>query len=123
MIRRMILSIIANSLAIYALTYFFDNITLEGGIKAFVIAGLMFGFLNSLIKPFLKIISLPFVVLTAGLFIFVINAIMLWVLKFTLDILSFDGVALLIEGGILTYVFASVVLGLINTVAHWLIKK
>ena len=123
MIRRMILSIIANSAAIYALTYFFTSISLTGGIKAFVIAGLVFGFLNSLVKPFLKIISLPFVFLTAGLFLFLINALLLWLLKFSLGVLAFEGTTLVISGGILTYLYASVVLAVVNTVAHWLIKK
>lgn len=123
MLRRMLLSMIANAVAIYALTYFFDKITMEGGIKGFIIAGLLFGFLNSLVKPFLKLISLPFVFLTAGLFIFVINGLILWVLKFSLEVLDFEGVRLVIAGGILTYLFASIVLALVNTVTHWLIKK
>ena len=123
MIRRIILSIIANSTAIYLLTYIFEEINLTGGVKAFIIAGVLFGFLNSLVKPLLKLISLPFVFLTAGLFIFVINAIMLWVLKFSLEILAFDGIELIITGGILTYIFASVVLAIVNTITHWLIKK
>lgn len=123
MIRRILLSIIANSAAIYLLTYFFESIDLTGGVKAFVIAGILFGFLNSLVKPLLKLISLPFVFLTAGLFILVINAIMLWVLKFVLDILGFEGVQLIITGGILTYLYASIVLAVVNTLTHWLIKK
>lgn len=123
MIRRIILSIIANASAIYLLTYLLENISLSGGVKAFVITGIIFGFLNSLVKPLLKLISLPFVFLTAGLFIFVINAIMLWVLKFTLAILAFEGIELIIDGGVLTYLYASVVLAIVNTIIHWLIKK
>ena len=123
MLRRIILSIIANSAALYFLTYLFEEISLTGGIKAFVIAGVLFGFLNSLVKPFLKLISLPFVFLTAGLFIFVINALMLWVLKFSLSVLAFEGIELIITGGILTYLFASIILAAVNTVTHWLIKK
>lgn len=123
MIRRLILSIIANAGALYLLTHLFEEISLTGGIKAFVIAGVLFGFLNSLVKPFLKLISLPFVFLTAGLFIFVINSLMLWVLKFSLEILSFEGIELIIAGGVLTYLYASIILALINTITHWLIKK
>jgi len=123
MIRRLILSIIANAGALYSLTYLFEEITLTGDIKAFVIAGILFGFLNSLVKPLLKIISLPFVFLTAGLFIFVINSLMLWILKYSLGILDFEGIALTITGGILTYLYASIVLAIVNTLTHWLIKK
>lgn len=123
MIRRIILSIIANASALYLLTYLFTEVSLSGGVKAFVISGILFGFLNSLVKPLLKLISLPFVFLTAGLFIFVINAVMLWVLKFVLEVLAFEGIELVIGGGILTYLYASIVLALVNTVIHWLIKK
>lgn len=123
MIRRLILSIIANAGALYFLTYLFEEISLTGGIKAFVIAGLLFGFLNSLVKPILKLVSLPFVFLTAGLFIFVINSLMLWILKFSLSILAFEGIELIITGGLLTYLYASIVLAIVNTITHWLIKK
>lgn len=123
MIRRILLSIIANAVALFLLTYVFEEIILTGGVKAFVIAGILFGFLNSLVKPFLKLIALPFVFLTAGLFIFVINAIMLWVLKFSLGVLAFDGVQLIINGGFFTYILASIVLALVNMITHWLIKK
>ena len=39
---------------------------------------LIFGALNVVIRPILKLLTLPFLILTLGLFIFVVNAAMLW---------------------------------------------
>jgi putative membrane protein len=38
----------------------------------------IFGLINTFIKPIVQLISLPFIVLTLGLLIFVINALLLW---------------------------------------------
>ena len=43
-----------------------------------LIAALVLGVLNALVKPILRLISLPFIILTFGLFLVVINALLLW---------------------------------------------
>ena len=45
--------------------------------QSLLIAALVLGILNSLVKPILKIISIPFIIMTLGLFLIVINAILL----------------------------------------------
>ena len=44
----------------------------------FLLAGLVFSVLNSIIRPILVILSLPAILLTLGLFIFVVNGAMVW---------------------------------------------
>ena len=62
---------------------------------------LIFGVINALIKPVVKLLSLPFIVLTLGLFTFIVNAFMLqiteWIcgwldLDFTIDHFFWDAV-------------------------------
>lgn len=43
-----------------------------------LIAALVLGVLNALVKPLLRLISLPIIILTLGLFLLVINALLLW---------------------------------------------
>jgi putative membrane protein len=53
-----------------------DNLTLS--ILTFLLAGLIFSVVNAVLKPMITILSLPFVLVTLGLFMFVINGFMVW---------------------------------------------
>jgi putative membrane protein len=48
------------------------------GWQALVVASLLLGILNAFIRPFLIIVALPLLILTLGLFTFVINAVLLY---------------------------------------------
>ncbi len=48
-----------------------------GGVGSVLATALVFGVLNALIKPFLKLVSCPVILLTLGLFTLVVNAVML----------------------------------------------
>ncbi len=48
------------------------------GFPDLLVAGLLLGFLNAFVKPILVILTLPFLILTLGLFTLVINALMLY---------------------------------------------
>jgi putative membrane protein len=65
-----------NGLAILAAAWFVPGIRLEGPLAA-LIAGALLGVVNVLVKPLLLLLTLPFTLLTFGLFLFVVNAICL----------------------------------------------
>lgn len=46
-------------------------------VKVVAFVALIFGLLNAFVRPILKLISLPFIILTLGLFVFIVNAAML----------------------------------------------
>jgi putative membrane protein len=48
------------------------------GLGAALIAGLVFGLVNAIVKPVLVVLTLPITLLTLGLFIFVLNAVCFW---------------------------------------------
>lgn len=71
-----------NALAIAAATLLLDGIVLRGNsaedrVLTLVLVALIFGVVNAVIRPVVKLLSLPFIILTLGLLIFVINAAML----------------------------------------------
>lgn len=68
---------VLNSLVILALPYLISGVTVKNFWTALVVA-LVFGILNALVKPILVILTLPVTVLTLGLFIFILNATLLW---------------------------------------------
>lgn len=48
-------------------------------VATFLLAGLIFSAINAVIKPVVTILSLPFVLITMGLFTLVINGFMVWI--------------------------------------------
>jgi putative membrane protein len=71
-----------NALALGAATWLFDGITLTGDtdtdkVLTLVIVGAIFGVITSFVRPIVRLLSLPLIVLTLGLMLFVINALML----------------------------------------------
>ncbi len=68
---------VVNALGLLFVSWLFDGIQVDGVGWAFV-AALFLGVFNALIRPLLIILTLPITVLTMGLFILVINALMLW---------------------------------------------
>lgn len=84
-----------NAVAIWIAAWLVDGIALSGGstghkILTAVLVALVFGVVNWLIKPVVKLLSLPLFILTLGLITFVINALMLWLTSWASDQLKLD---------------------------------
>jgi putative membrane protein len=73
---RLLLRILLNALAVYVAAYFVDGIMLTGP-GATILAGLVLGIVNALVWPVLFVLTLPFTVVTLGLFVFVLNGLCL----------------------------------------------
>ena len=66
-----------NALALLALPYLVPSVQVDGFTTALV-AALLLGLVNTLIRPLLVLLTLPVTVLTLGLFVFVINGLLFW---------------------------------------------
>jgi putative membrane protein len=106
---------LANAAALAVATWLVSGIELTGadtGSKTgtLVIVALIFGVVNFVVKPLLKFISLPLMVLTLGLFTLVINALMLMLTSWVADNLdvSFhvDGFGTAFLGGLIISIVA-----------------
>ena len=75
---KLILTIVGNALALLATAYFVPGIRFTGSPVQLLLAGLIFGALNLIVRPIAVILSLPAMVLTLGLFYFVLNGLLLW---------------------------------------------
>ncbi|MFN7989840.1 MAG: phage holin family protein [Thermoanaerobaculia bacterium] len=73
---QLILRVVINALALGAAAYVVPGIR-AGSATSLLLTALVFGVLNALVKPFLKLLSCPLLVLTLGLFTLVLNAVML----------------------------------------------
>ncbi len=74
---RLLITWLINAAALFALPYLMQSIRVENFGTALV-AALILGLVNVLIRPLLVLLTLPVTVLTLGLFIFVINALLFW---------------------------------------------
>lgn len=110
-----------NTASVYLVQLILDEFVVTGGTMGFVLIGAIIGLLNVFLKPLLKILSLPFIFLTAGLFVLVLNAFILWIAQTFVNTISIAGISLAI-GGVGTYVAAVILLGLINYIFQKLLR-
>ena len=96
---------IANAIALVVVIAVFSGVTI-GGVGDLLEAALIFGLLNSLVKPILKTVTLPLAVVTLRLIWFFISAAML---KLTALIISSFNIH-----GFMTLVWATIVVWLVN---------
>jgi len=78
----LIIKLLANAVALAVASWIVGGITLEGSttgrrVLTLLIVAAIFGVVNAVVKPVVKLLSLPFIILTLGLLLFVINALML----------------------------------------------
>ena len=74
---RLLIVWLINAVALFALPYIFPWITVDTFWTALV-AALVLGLVNTLIRPLLVLLTLPVTIVTLGLFIFVINGLLFW---------------------------------------------
>jgi putative membrane protein len=73
---KLLLRILVNALALGAAAYLVPGIH-AGSVTSVLLIALVFGVLNALVRPLLKLLSCPLLILTLGLFTLVLNAAML----------------------------------------------
>lgn len=74
---RLLITWLINAAALFALPYIMQSVRVESFISA-LIAALVLGLVNALIRPVLVVLTFPVTVITLGLFILVINGLLFW---------------------------------------------
>jgi putative membrane protein len=72
-----LIRLLANTLAILAAAYMLPGIDVSGGLSLLA-AALVLALINAFVRPVLLFLTLPFTLVTLGLFIFLLNAFCLW---------------------------------------------
>lgn len=75
---RFLLRLLINAGALWIATQIVPGVEHTGPWTALLLVALVLGLLNALVRPLLKLLTCPLIVLTLGLFTFVINALVLW---------------------------------------------
>jgi putative membrane protein len=74
---RLLITWVINAVALLAVAYLFQSIHVTNFTHA-MIAALVLGLVNTLIRPILLLLTLPATLLTLGLFIFIVNGFLFW---------------------------------------------
>jgi putative membrane protein len=116
---KFVISVVVDALALAAAVWLIGGISLTGDttedqILVLVIVALIFGVINAFVAPLVKLLSLPFIILTLGLFLLVINALMLMLTGWIAEQI---GLGFEVDG------FWSAVLGaIVITIAGWILE-
>ena len=97
LVERIIVTVVVNAAALAAAAWIFAGIsvgsdgadTTDQAVTLLLVAAL-FGVINAIVTPIVKLLSLPFIVLTLGLFLLVVNALMLMLTAAIADALDID---------------------------------
>jgi len=112
---RFIIQILTNGLAIFLAAYLVPDFNFEGNVLTLLIAGLILGLINLLIRPILRLISTPLIILSLGFFSLAINMALLWLLEYFVPELTITG--------FWTYLWGSLIISIINMVFGYRRKK
>ena len=112
---RLLLRLVSGALAFWAATSLISGITIIGGAKTYLWVAFLFGLINGLIGSVVKLLTLPAILLSLGLFSFVINAAMLMLSARWSDKLDINN--------FWSALFASLIISIVTTFLNQLFKK
>jgi putative membrane protein len=75
---KFILRWVINAIALFLAVYLVPGVNLQGGWVSVLWLALIFGLINAFLRPLLKLLTCPLIVLTLGLFTLLINTFLFW---------------------------------------------
>jgi len=111
---RLILLWLINALALVAVPYVVTSVVVTG-FRTAVVAALLLGLVNTLLRPVLILLTLPINVITLGLFTLVINALLFWLVATFVDGFAVAGFGSAMLGAL--------VYSVVSTLLSWLFVK
>ncbi|MDX1436837.1 MAG: phage holin family protein [Anaerolineales bacterium] len=117
---KIIIRILINMAALVIAAYLLgDRLALTSDLVGLVIVAVVFGLVNTFIKPIIRLVSLPFSCLTLGLFTLLINMGMLLLTAYLVgDHLGFTGNILEV---LVTAFLASILIGAVSAILTWVL--
>ena len=103
---RLLLTWLINAAALFALPFLMSSVTVTN-VGAALVAALVLGLVNTLVRPVLVLLTLPVTFLSLGLFLLVINALLFW------------GVAQVIEGFHVEGFWSAFLAAILYSVISW----
>jgi putative membrane protein len=105
---KLIIKWLLSAAALLAVAYLYSGVVLTGYTSA-LIAAFVIGLFNTILKPILVVLTLPVTLITLGLFLFVINALMFWAAASVLDGFKVNGFVAALIGSLIYSVMSIVI--------------
>ena len=105
---KIIFSWLLHALSLLALTHLYSGVEVTG-FGAALVAALVIGLFNLIVRPILVVLTFPVTVVTLGLFLFVINALMFWAVAGILDGFQVQGFGAALLGSLVYSAFGIVI--------------
>ena len=115
MLRSFLLSWIVVAVAFAITAWLLSGVSVSGGVTGYLWISLLFGIINAIVGTILRILSLPFIILTLGLVLVLINAVVLAIT----DSLTSD---LTINSFFWDAIWAAIVLSIATVVVGWVVR-
>ena len=109
----MIIRLAINALSLFIVAYLLEGLEVEG-ITAALVAALVLGMVNAVIRPLILLFTLPLNVLTLGLFTFVVNAALLYLVAQVVRGFSVENFWAALLGAVLLTVVSMILSGLVR---------
>jgi putative membrane protein len=105
-IRSIVVSWALNALVLAVTGWLLSGVTFHGSAWAVIIAAAVFGVLNTILKPIMRLLTLPFAIVTLGIAWFFVSMLMLWLTVLIVDKFDIDG--------FWNYVWATIIIWAVN---------
>jgi putative membrane protein len=99
----LIIRLLINAIAFYLIALYVPGFHVAS-FTAAIIAALIFGIVNAIVRPLVLLLTLPFTIVTLGLFIFVVNALMIWLTAWLSPGVKIDGFVPALIGAVIMMV-------------------
>jgi putative membrane protein len=114
---KFIVRLLVNAAALWVATRIVPGVDYRGEALPFFAVALLFGIVNAFIRPIVKILAFPIIILTLGLFTLVVNGLMLWL---TSALSSALGLGFRVSG-FWAALFGALVVSLVSTLLSLLV--
>lgn len=133
MIKPIIQAFLVNAMALWVADYFLTGFNIDNNVKVFSIAAGVLIVVNFAVRPLLELISFPINLITLGLFSWIINVALIYIVVLLVDGIKLSSGVLLLDkfgplsitlpniqlGEFLTLIVATFIIGLVN----WVLRK
>lgn len=110
--RNFLLTLFVNSVSIAVASWLLPGIDVAGGTADLVFVALVFGLVNAFLRPILTILSIPFIVVTLGIFYFILNGLLLMFVG-SITTLEVNGLGWALLGSLVISIVNSILNGIV----------
>lgn len=120
---RFLIKIAVNAVALWVAAWLLSGISFGEGkfgskFATIILVAIVFGLVNAVVKPIAKLLSFPFIILSLGLFTFIVNAFMLQLTEWIADPL---GLSFTIAHFFWDAVLGALIITVVSMILHWVI--